>query len=360
MSLKKTIKEYFSYSTSEKRGLLVLSVILITVIVLPEILKSDSNPASIPTKNGKLDSLMVVLSNKSKLKKPDLFLFDPNKASVDEFKRLGLRDYQTRNILKYRDKGGVFRVKSDFRKIYGIKDVDYNRLKDYIHIPTIVRKEDVKKIAKREVQLELFNFDPNTITKAEWEKLGVDGRMSNRIIKYLSTGARFKNVDDLGKIYGFDSLLLVRLMPYIHIKPIKGKSVKIELVDLNLADTSILKTLPGIGKILSGRIVKYKSMLGGYTSKSQLLEVYGISKETYQSIQKRVCISPVVLQKIPINTCNAKLLGKHPYISRRMSSDIVKYRERVGKFSSVEDLKTKHLLTDSVFQKIEPYLSIEE
>ncbi|RKD96965.1 helix-hairpin-helix domain-containing protein [Marinifilum flexuosum] len=359
MSLKKIIKEYFSYSTSEKRGLLVLALILITVFVLPKILNSDSKPDSVPKKYEKLDSIMAALNSKGKLNKPDLFLFDPNKASADEFKRLGLRDYQTRNILKYRDKGGVFRSKSDFRKIYGIKDDDYNRLKDYISITVIIKKEEVRSIVKKRVQFELFDFDPNTITKAEWERLGVDGRMSNRIIKYLSTGARFKRADDIGKIYGFDSLLLVRLKPFVHIKPLKEENVKIELVDLNMADTSILKTLPGIGKILSNRIVKYKDMLGGYISKSQLLEVYGISEETFQLIENRVCVSPVVLKKISINDCNAKSLGNHPYISRRMSSDIVKYRERVGKFSSVGDLKTKHLLTDSVFKKIQPYLSLE-
>ncbi|MDQ2178226.1 ComEA family DNA-binding protein [Marinifilum sp. D714] len=360
MSLKKTIKEYFSYSASEKRGLLVLALILITVFVLPEILDSDSKPNSIPNKNEKLDSLMAVLSSKGKLKKPDLFLFDPNKATANEFKRLGLRDYQTRNILRYREKGGVFRSKSDFRKIYGIKDEDYNRLKEYINITVVIKKEKVKNRSRKREQFELFDFDPNTITKAEWEKLGVDSRLSNRIIKYLSTGARFKNADDISKIYGFDSLLLVRIKPFVQIKPLKNASVKIELIDLNSADTTILKTLPGIGKILSKRIVKYKDMLGGYISKSQLLEVYGISEETFQSIENRVCVSPAVLQKISINDCNAKLLGKHPYISRRISSDIVKYRERVGKFSSLDDLKTKHLLTDSVFQKIEPYLSIEE
>ncbi|WP_321515442.1 helix-hairpin-helix domain-containing protein [Marinifilum fragile] len=359
MSLKKIIREYFSYSTSEKRGLLVLALILITVFVLPEFINTDPTPDSIPKKNENLDSLIAILSSKGKLKNPALFLFDPNKASAEDFKKLGLRDYQARNILKYREKGGVFRSKADFRKIYGIKDDDYNRLKDYINIPPAIKKEDVKNIAKRRVELELFNFDPNTIDKAEWEKLGVNDRMSNRIIKYLSTGARFKNTDDLGKIYGFDSLLLERLKPYVRIKPLKEKSVKIELVDLNLADTSILKTLPGIGKTLSNRIVKYKDMLGGYISKSQLLEVYGISEETFRAIENRVCVSPVLLQKISINQCNAKILGQHPYISRRMSSDIVKYRERVGNFTSVEDLKNKHLLSDSVFQKVQPYLSIE-
>ncbi|MCY1633370.1 ComEA family DNA-binding protein [Marinifilum sp. D737] len=329
------------------------------MFVLPEIFNSDSKPTFIPKKSVELDSIMAVLTNKSKLKKAELFLFDPNKASADEFKRLGLREYQTRNILKYRDKGGVFRSKSDFRKIYGIKDDDYNRLKDYISIAVVIKKERVKSIAGKSVQLELFDFDPNTITKTEWGKLGVDARMSNRIIKYLSTGARFKSADDIGKIYGFDSLLLLRLKPFVQIKPLKEKSVKIELIDLNFADTTILKTLPGIGKILSNRIIKYKEMLGGYISKSQLLEVYGISRETFQTIENRVFVSPVVLQKISINDCSAKSLEKHPYVSRRMSSDIVKYRERVGKFSSVEDLKNKHLLSDSVFQKIQPYLSIE-
>lgn len=359
MSVKKVIKEYFSYSTSEKRGLLVLVVILITVFVLPELINSDSEQFYTPKKYENLDSLIALLNDKDKSIEPDLFSFNPNTVSADDLKRLGLRDYQIRNIVKYRNKGGVFKLKSDFAKIYGITERDYHRLQDHIDIPVSIKPSKPKKVAKKGVEVKLFKFDPNTITKAEWEKLGVDKGISNRIIKYLSTGAKFQKPDDLAKIYGFDTVLLKKLMPYVQIKSITRKVVKVNLVDLNSADTILLKTLPGIGKTLSRRIVNYKNLLGGFHDKSQLLEVYGISAETFQKIENRVCVSSEYLQKISINECDVKSLSKHPYISRRMSSDIVNYRERIGKFHSIEELKIKHLLSDSVYVKVEPYLSIQ-
>ena len=47
---------------------------------------------------------------------PELFTFDPNKATDSDFLRLGFSDKQIATILKYLDKGGVFRNKADSSK----------------------------------------------------------------------------------------------------------------------------------------------------------------------------------------------------------------------------------------------------
>lgn len=62
------------------------------------------------------------------------------------------------------------------------------------------------------------------------------------------------------------------------------------LVELNSADTTELKTVRGIGSVFANRIVKYRKLIGGYHSKDELLEVYGITPERYEGIAPQVWV----------------------------------------------------------------------
>lgn len=55
-------------------------------------------------------------------------------------------------------------------------------------------------------------------------------------------------------------------------------------LDLNLADAQELASLPGIGEVLSGRIVAYRQEHGAFTDPAQLLEIKGITDRIYQRI----------------------------------------------------------------------------
>lgn len=57
-------------------------------------------------------------------------------------------------------------------------------------------------------------------------------------------------------------------------------------VNLNIADTSQLKRVYGIGDKLSERIVKYRDKLGGFVSMSQLKEVYGLDSTVVEDVER--------------------------------------------------------------------------
>src|SRR5579871_2707753 len=65
---------------------------------------------------------------------------------------------------------------------------------------------------------ELFYFDPNTLSPDGWKKLGVKDKTIQTIQKYLSKGGRFKNAEDISKIWGLSPALVQRLIPYIKIE----------------------------------------------------------------------------------------------------------------------------------------------
>ena len=55
-------------------------------------------------------------------------------------------------------------------------------------------------------------------------------------------------------------------------------------VHLNSANQAQLETLPGIGAVKAQRILEYRSMIGGFSDLSQLLEISGIGEKTLQNL----------------------------------------------------------------------------
>ena len=65
------------------------------------------------------------------------FRFNPNTATAEDFRRLGFSEKQAASIVNYREKGGMFRRKTDFAKSFVVADSVYQRLEPYIDIPLV-------------------------------------------------------------------------------------------------------------------------------------------------------------------------------------------------------------------------------
>ena len=69
-------------------------------------------------------------------------------------------------------------------------------------------------------------------------------------------------------------------------------------------------------------------------------------------------ISSQPVKKINTNTATVDEMKTHPYIRYNMANAIVQYRNQHGGFIALRDLKKKMLVTDDIYNKAEPYLSI--
>lgn len=215
---------------------------------------------------------------------------------------------------------------------------------------------------------QLFYFDPNTISITGWEKLGLKGKTIQTIQNYLSKGGRFKEPEDLKKIYGLHPDQYERLAPYIRISKEENNFTKQELVaskkttviiDINTADTSAFISLPGIGSKLAARIVNFREKLGGFYSVDQIKETYGLPDSTFQKIRSYLKFENTAIKKININTATVDELKAHPYIKYSLANPIIAYRNQHGLFSQVEDVKKIMLITDDIYNKISPYLTTQ-
>ncbi len=135
----------------------------------------------------------------------------------------------------------------------------------------------------------------------------------------------------------------------------RGKNI----IDVNLADTTELIKLPGIGSILSIRIIKYRNYLGGYASIGQLREVYGLTEETFEMIKTRITADSSFITRININTSDYKELSKLRYLERYEITSILKYRQLKGNINSITDLVDNKLITNEKAKRVRPYLRFE-
>jgi len=131
------------------------------------------------------------------------------------------------------------------------------------------------------------------------------------------------------------------------------------IVELNTADTTILKKVPGIGSTFAKRIVSYRNLLGGYYSVTQLSEVYGIDEDRYQSLQYWFSADPSQINRLAINNISQDSLQRHPYISYAQARVIIQLRRQKGKLDGWENLQLLNEFTESDRSRLNPYLSFE-
>lgn len=131
-----------------------------------------------------------------------------------------------------------------------------------------------------------------------------------------------------------------------------------ETIDINEADTNLLKKIPGIGSTYANRIVKYKNLLGGYVSIEQLKEVWGIDNELFCKICPYIRITPKI-EKLNVNTVEFKDLIKHPYINKEQARIIIDIRERKGNFESINRLALLDEFTNRDIKRLTPYLCFD-
>ena len=216
----------------------------------------------------------------------------------------------------------------------------------------------------------LFQFDPNTLDSTGWVNLGFSPKQAASIIKYREAGAVFRKPDDIRKLFVVDEERYAELAPFIAIDPqINHRPTKPEFdrtkwekpepvlirIELNSADSTALVKLKGIGPSFAKRIIKYRELLGGYMSKDQVLEVYGMDSARYQPIEHQLDVDTTIRQRMNLNEVEVKELMRHPYLDRNQAVAIVNYRKQHGPFKTISDLRKIHLVKEETYRKIAPY-----
>jgi competence protein ComEA len=268
---------------------------------------------------------------------------------------------------------GSFFVPRFFSDHYDAYLPDERKLDSLVKIiesDTLRNESSIKKTNAVHKHL-FFSFDPNSIGKKELDSMGFPGFISERMIKYRNAGGRFQVRNDIKKIYGLNDDFYQKIKPYLLLpdevsvnknnriadKAIKQNDPVPDQFDLNTVDSVVLINLKGIGPVLAGRIIKYRSLLGGYVSKDQLKEVFGIKDTVLLRLKAACYIEPEFkASQIKVNFAEWKDLARHPYIGKNNARLLLKYRDSRGPFHSIDDLGNVKNFNDSLISKLEYYI----
>lgn len=143
-------------------------------------------------------------------------------------------------------------------------------------------------------------------------------------------------------------------------KTTKKQTGQRHALDLNSCDSASLESLPGLGPVLSLRIIKYRNLIGGYVSVDQLKEVYGMPEETIKIIKERVYADTALIKKVKVNIAEYKELIRNPYFKKEDVTAILKYRELKGDLENIEQMTENNLISPETLEKLKPYLDFKK
>ena len=304
-------KDFFYFTKTERQGIIVLVVLVIGAYAIPRLLQAFSQPEKTnPAEQVKAekeysDFISSVKKLKPGKKYPDytnnrssavhpkkeirLATFDPNMADSTTFLSLGLPSWMASNILRYRNRQGRFRRPEDFRKIYGLTEEQYRTLLPYI------------RIAEEPIS-------PDT----------------SRLLVVQATAQH----DTLMKYH-----------PGI-------------IIDLNQADTTELKKIPGIGSRIAQSIVNRRRLLGGFYQIEQLEEI----RLKVEKLRSWFSVDATQIHRININKAGMERMMHHPYINYYQAKVIIEYRKKKGILKSLKQLSLYEEFTPIDLERIEPYI----
>ena len=162
-------------------------------------------------------------------------------------------------------------------------------------------------------ELHPFPFNPNTLTEDEWQQMGLTDRQIRNIMNYKAKGGKFYSKNDLGKLYTISEEDFAQLEPFI--------------------------VLPEVSRVASGKS----------TSKKQEELTGEEPKPTKKAI-------PIV----DLNTVDSTTLVELPQIGGYMASRIIEFREKLGGFVNMEQLRDVKGMDSTRFATIQPYIIIGE
>ena len=237
-------------------------------------------------------------------------------------------------------------------------------------------------------QVKLAPFDPNALTEMNWEARGVPHFVAARIVNYGQKAGGFRAKVQVQRIYGLPDSVYQRLAPFMQLPDelpgrtgfaasgrgrapfgaasgpsrFARKPAHLQPFDLNLADTTQLQQIKGIGRGRAKWIVLRRNELGGYVDEAQLADVFVLrdAPDLVDSLRKYTFVAPGFAPRpVNINSATFDELWTHPYVGKPLARLIVAFRKQHGPYKTPEDLRQIKILKEESFVKLRPYVRCE-
>ncbi|KYG80262.1 ComEA family DNA-binding protein [Roseivirga echinicomitans] len=202
---------------------------------------------------------------------------------------------------------------------YNEFDSDKSQLDSLVALWNNSVKPKLEKEVIPEINIRLTSFDPNIASTKELMGVGLDERLASRVGNYINAGGSFKVKSDLKRIYGFPDSLYQVLEQYIQLPN--------ELPQRNNRGRASF-------------------------------EMPSNKENLYEEVEVSASLPEFFI--LDINEADSTAFQKLRGIGPTYSSRIVKFRQLLGGFNSIAQIREVFGVSDSLYESIASQLRVNE
>jgi len=224
-------------------------------------------------------------------------------------------------------------------------------------------------IVRNAGEYKLFKFNPNTIDSITLLSIDLPEPVKLNLLKFRRRGGKLYSNEDFRNIYGVTDSIYSRVVSFLIIgnegnsDVSKSSNSKLFIFDPNTAADSDFIRL-GFSQKQVATIRTYKDKCGTFRTKEDFFKIRAITKyqkeilSGYVEIQQNDVLNlhpKVTVNKalLDLNTADSIQMKELPGIGDKLSKRIVKYRDLLGGFYSVAQLKEVYGLSEETILQIE-------
>ncbi|NOT37189.1 MAG: hypothetical protein HOP11_07405 [Saprospiraceae bacterium] len=283
-------------SKKERIGIIGLLVVLIICTLIPILYKQTLLPITSQVNKKTIDDEIdnpkfpehtaIHISNKiikrSQTHSLDTFQIDPNTMSRKEARKIGIPDKVFNILEKFRNKGATFRTEQDLKKVYGINESLYNKIKVHIKIPekTIFPNPKVKEESNyNAIQKPQILLDINSASLEDWDKLhGIGIKLGERILKFKESLGGFYDTSQIREVFGLPDSTYQNIRKNLTCNKIFKK------LNINSSDLDELQEHPYITDRQAKFIIEYRRQNNRIHDLQSLKETNYFSESWFEKI----------------------------------------------------------------------------
>lgn len=222
--------------------------------------------------------------------------------------------------------------------------------------------------------LSLFHFDPNTISEEQLDSLNLPQFVKNNIIGYRKAGGKFNCSSDVQKLYGMNDSIFNAVEPWLLFSDkIPAVSNKENIIhkgqshgtfDPNTASADEL-ALFGFDEYEASNLEKYRAKGGRFHSPQDIMKIYGVDSELFISVKEHIQINnkvEVISPKeivVELNSADSLELIKLRGIGPVFAARIIKYRNLLGGYFSVEQLREVYGFPEDTYNRLKDNFTVD-
>jgi competence ComEA-like helix-hairpin-helix protein len=211
---------------------------------------------------------------------------------------------------------------------------------------------------------EHFYFNPNELSEHDWVRLGLSPAQARVVKNYEAKGGKFRTKEDVKKMFVISAELYAELEPFIVLPEEKAGNQQ----TANANESR--RPMPAILELNTADSTDLVSIDGIGPVFARRILSYRERLGGFRSIEQLREVfgmdeehfekvrPSVTADSTYIRRINVPDLKKHPYFTPGVAQALVNYRKQHGPFRSVADIRGCVLVGADLYRKIAPYLTI--